>query len=98
MYTFHKSRQMAESGGRKPVSREGFHRDKSPLFYQVRSLPSKPQSEHSLGTNTIIASRGDTGFFDQNTGHWAEYTLGAQSLSVPSMLFPHRAFGEGDKA
>lgn len=98
MYTFHKSRQMAESGGRKPVSLEGFHRDRSPLFYQVRSLLSKPQSEHNLGTNTIIASRGDTGYFGQSTGHRAEYTLGAQSLSVPSMLFPHRASGEGDKA
>lgn len=32
MYTFHTSRQKAESGGKRPVSLEAFHRDKSPLF------------------------------------------------------------------
>lgn len=57
MYTFHKSTRMAESGGRKPGSLEGFHRDNSPFFYQVGSWLSQPQSEYNLGTNTIIVSR-----------------------------------------
>lgn len=77
MYTFHKSTRMAESGGRKPGSLEGFHRDNSPFFYQVGSWLSQPQSEYNLGTNTIIVSRGDTGYFEQSTGHCAEYALGA---------------------
>ena len=61
MYTFHKCRQVAESGGRKPVSPQGFHGKKSLLFYQLRSLLSRPQSESNLGTNTKLAPQGDTG-------------------------------------
>lgn len=61
MYTLHKPRQMAESRGKKPISLKGFHRDKSQLFDQVRSLLSKLHSECNLGTNTVIAPQGDSG-------------------------------------
>lgn len=48
----HTSQTQAEgrTRGQRAVIREGFHREKSQLFDQVRSLLSQPQSEYNLGT------------------------------------------------
>lgn len=47
MYTFHKSRQKAESGGKRQVSLGGFRRESAPLLSQMSALQAAGEGDRA---------------------------------------------------